>query len=197
MRAARKSFLKEVQSELCLKGQFLNGRQKKVDILGVETWLEQGLESEAVLIDAAVLQSPICAKSTEVNPCKLVFYLYHHPQQHHHPPHHHYFHFTDGEAETSPKPHKNWSLVLGFESQIPPSFQQTISSRHVGASGSLASRENLPCGCGNAGSIPGQGHAFPRQPPARARVGGEGLESGYSHPTWDSAEGQSLLWISL
>lgn len=102
-RAAKKSFLKEVQSELCL---------------GTETWLEQGLESEAVLIDAAVLQSPICAKSTEVNPCKLVFYLYHHPQQHHHPPHHHYFHFTDGEAETSPKPHKNWSLVLGFKFQI-------------------------------------------------------------------------------
>lgn len=125
MRAARKSFLKEVQSELCLKGwgQFLNGRQKKEDILDVETWLEQGLESEAVLIDAAVLQSPVCAKSTEVNPHKLVFYLYHHPQQHHHPPHHHYFHFTDGEAETSPKPHKNWSLVLGFKFQIiPPSF---------------------------------------------------------------------------
>lgn len=91
-RAAKKSFLKEVQSELCL---------------GTETWLEQGLESEAVLIDAAVLQSPVCAKSTEVNPHKLVFYLYHHPQQHHHPPHHHYFHFTDGEAETSPKPHNN------------------------------------------------------------------------------------------
>lgn len=137
----------------------MNGRQKgRYSECGRYSGrLEQGLESEAVLIDAAVLQSPLCVKSTAVNPHKLVFYFYHHPQHHHHPPHHYYFRFKDGDTETqrgyvtSPKPHKNWSLVLGFESQIPLSFQQTISSSHGGVPGSLALRENLPYGCGNAG----------------------------------------------
>lgn len=106
MRTIRKGFLKEVQFELDHKGwgHFWSGGWKREGILGMETWLEQDVESEVALINAAILQPTVCAKSTAVNPHKVVLFII-------------ISTFTNGEAGTprgymtSPKPH-SWSLLI-------------------------------------------------------------------------------------
>lgn len=82
VRTLRRGFLQEVQCELGHKGwkEFWRGGWKKGRYSGCGDMVKMEAWTQAVLVNAAVIQFPVCAKSTAVNPNEAVyyFYFYHH-----------------------------------------------------------------------------------------------------------------------